>query len=1135
LNDAAGFPIRLYVFGSPRLEVNGETAHVDTRKSLALLIYLALGSGSDRRDRLVNLFWPDSDPVHGRAVLRRTLSALKSILPDGILVSDRDTIGLRVDRLWVDAREFRELLKLAYEQTTPGEVACDRCEPLLERAVALYQADFMEGFSLPGSYTYDEWQFFTADTLRREVIDSLQRLVAALETQNDLERALLHAHRWLALDRQDEAVHRDLMRLYARAGQRSAALRQYHECVAVLQDQLGVKPQPATTSLYRSIESGQVTFTALDPGHAALPAHSTAVIPAPVSTSQLTGGGEARPENLTELRPRHNLPILLTSFVGRKHEVDEILRQIRLPHCRLLTLVGAGGTGKTRLALQAAEALAAVQEDPSMFPDGIWFIELAGLVDSAQILHLLARVLDLRETLGRTLLDAVRDYVRSRRMLLVFDNCEHVIGVIADIAQTLLRSNQQLHILATSRELLGVEGERALHVYPLPAPSHDRFLDLDDLSSYDSVRLFIARAQAVSQTFALTAANSAAVAQICRRLDGIPLAIELAAVRLRSLSPEQIAKRLDDAFHLLVGGSRTSLPRQQTLRASISWSYDYLSPDEQQLLQRLSVFVRGWTYEAAEAVCASGKGPSQFLDLLTSVVSKSLVIFDSSQSEPRYRMLETIRQYALEKLQTAGDESAARTSHSEYYICLLHTTHPGILSSLFRSVADGLENEKDNVLAALDWALQRGQLRGILTSVDSLINFFYSMNLLSKGEEIIEGLLEHCEYPQAVILQARLGALHFAEGKYAKASEEMQECLAHAREAADWPEIAFCLHFLGNVRRWQGISADARAYYQECLTIYQGLGDTAGTGMALYELGETEAHLGNYAVAREYYLQSLAIAREVDTFEKIAYNLDKLGGICFYIGQYADSTVYYRESLDYFERLGDKFGQFLAWGGLGFNAWARGGSSLPEARDCMWRSLLLCHEVGLQYHMVDRYGLLALVENSLGEYEKGREHAAAGLAIYRLYDNPIFAPLNLCVLGEAEAGLGDFAAARQHFLAALKKGIDLQTLPTVAMTLYNVAAMWVRQSPTLPAPEARQVRLLALRIALFVANYPAAWYANRQRAQALLAELEAGAAGLDMRQVHPEESAASPAPNEPFGLSGGLLAVVEAVNAQLIT
>ena len=1132
MNDAAALSIRLYVFGSPRLEVNGKTAHVDTRKSLALLIYLALGTGSDRRDRLVNLFWPDSDPVHGRAVLRRTLSALKSNLPDGMLISDRDTIRLRLDGLWVDACEFRNLLKLANEQSAPGERVCDGCQPLLERAVDLYRADFMEGFSLPGSYTYDEWQFFTADTLRREVIDTLQRLVAGLETQNDLERAMLYAHRWLALDRQDEAAHRDLMRLYARAGQRSAALRQYHECVAVLQDQLGVKPQPATTSLFRSIESGQVTFAALDPAHSI---HSGGRVPASAPVAQLPPAGESHPEDRSELRPRHNLPILLTSFVGRKHEVDEILRQVRLPHCRLLTLIGAGGTGKTRLVLQAAEALTAALEDPPIFPDGIWFIELAGLVDSAQILQLLARVLDLRETLGRTQLDAVRDFIRSRRLLLIFDNCEHVIGVIADIAQTLLRSNQHLHILATSRELLGVEGERALNVYPLPAPSHDRFLDLDELSSYDAVQLFIERALAVSPAFTLAPANSAAVAQICRRLDGIPLAIELAAVRLRSLSPEQIAQRLDDAFHLLVGGSRTSLPRQQTLRASISWSYDYLSPDEQQLLQRLSVFVRGWTYEAAEAVCASGKDSVQFLDLLTSLVSKSLVIFDPSQTGPRYRMLETIRQYALEKLQTAGDESAACTNHSEYYIQLLHVTHPDILSSLFRSVSDGLENEKDNVLAALDWAVQRGQLRGILTSVDALINFFYNLNLLNKGEEMVDGLLEHCDYQQAVILQARLGSLHFAEGKYAKALEELQECLAHAREAADWPETAFCLHFLGNVRRWQGISAEARAYYQECLNIYQGLGDTPGTGMALYELGETEAHLGNYAAAREYYLQSLVIAREVDTYEKIAYNLDKLGGICFYIGQYADSTIYYRESLDYFVRLGDRFGQFLAWGGLGFNAWARGGASLVEARDCMWRSLRLCHEVGLQYHMVDRYGLLGMVENSLGEYEKGREHAAAGLAIYHVYDNPIFAPLNLCVLGEAEAGLGDFAAARQHFLAALKKGMDLQTLPTVAMILYNVAAMWVRQCPALPVPEARQVRLLALRTALFVANYPAAWYAVRQRAHALLAELQEGADALDMRQVVPEEAAAASAPNETIGRNAGLQAVVEAVNAQLIT
>ena len=346
----------------------------------------------------------------------------------------------------------------------------------------------------------------------------------------------------------------------------------------------------------------------------------------------------------------NNLPLQLTSFVGREKEIAEVKRLLGTAH--LLTLTGPGGTGKTRLSLQVAA------EELSSFPDGVWFIELAPLADPSLAVQIIASALELREQFGRPLVDVITDYLRGKISLLLLDNCEHLVETCAKLAHDLLHACPRLKIMASSREALGVAGETAYRVPSLSLP------DAQNLTQCESVQLFIERATAAQSRFALTESNARAVAQICQRLDGIPLALELAAARVKVLSVEQIAARLDDRFRLLTGGSRTALPRQQTLRALIDWSYSLLSEQERMLFRRLAVFIGGWTLEAAEAVCASdGIESDEVLDLLTRLVDKSLVSMEEQAGEARYRRLETIRQYSREKFLEADDVEAVRDRH----------------------------------------------------------------------------------------------------------------------------------------------------------------------------------------------------------------------------------------------------------------------------------------------------------------------------------------------------------------------------------------------------------------------------------------------------------------------------------------
>lgn len=507
----------------------------------------------------------------------------------------------------------------------------------------------------------------------------------------------------------------------------------------------------------------------------------------------------------------HNLPVQLTSFIGREWELSQGKQWLAITH--LLTLTGPGGTGKTRLALQLATEVS--QE----YLDGVWHVELAPLTDPALVPQTIAFALGVREQPGRTIFDSLGDYLRAKRLLLILDNCEHLIEIWAQLSDHLLRTAPGLKILATSRESLGISGEMTYRVPSLELPDPRQPSDLDELAQNDCVHLFVDRASAALPHFHLSPKNASAVIQICRRLDGIPLAIELAAARTKVFPPEQIAARLDDRFRLLTGGSRTALERHQTLQALIDWSYELLSEAERQLLGRLSVFSGGWSIEAVQAVCADESG-DEGLDTLAHLVDKSLVIVEEEAEEGRYRLLETIRQYGRNKLLESGEVAMVRDRHLEYYLRFVELAEPKLRGAEQLEWLDRVEGEHGNLRAALAWSLESEKPNLALRLTGALHYFWELRGYFSEGQKWLDDALAHSGHEQKMI---DMEVVYRAKALYG--AGRMRSLML-----SDW-DIAFGL-------------------IDESLRLYRLLGDKWWMAVVLDSIGYMLIFAGDFETAR---------------------------------------------------------------------------------------------------------------------------------------------------------------------------------------------------------------------------------------------------------------------------------------------
>ncbi|HEV2473473.1 MAG TPA: tetratricopeptide repeat protein, partial [Chthonomonadales bacterium] len=677
----------------------------------------------------------------------------------------------------------------------------------------------------------------------------------------------------------------------------------------------------------------------------------------------------------------NNLPIQSTSFIGRETELTKT--RALLTRTRLMTLTGSGGCGKTRLALQLAADIV------DNYTDGVWLVELAGVTDSALVPQAVASVLTPSASLAPPILDSLCASLKSKRLLLLMDNCEHILEACAALADSLLRTCAGITVLATSREGLSIPGEVNYSVPSLSLPEPVRSPSTESIYQSEAVRLFAERAALHQPEFHITPQNGAILAAICRRLDGIPLAIELAAARARSLSLVELNARLDQRFRLLTGGSRTALPRQQTLRAAIDWSYRLLSPAEKSMLQRLSGFVGGWSLPAAEHVCANDEEEalpavqpeagsegmviksSMVLELLTTLTDKSLVSVDTSTGATRYRLLETVRQFARELFDHGDDGPRVRDRHRDYFLALAETAAPNVMGAAQGEWIARLEEDHENLIAAVSWcqAGESGAEKGV-RMVGALWRFWMVRGHLTTGRLLMAEALARPEAAAPTLVRAKAlvgaGGLAWSQGDLPEAHRLNMECLSIFRQLGDKRAIAGTLGNLGMIAAEQGDGTSARKIYEECLAIQRELGleqDIAGT---LCNMGNIADREGDVATARRLYEESLEIDRRLGSPSDVADTIDNLAGVAMDQGDPAAAMALLQESLPLRRSSLDKSGLCRTLNDLALTFFDLG--DYPAARKVVEESLATRRESADPRGIaacLSIFARLAMVDNEL--------------------------------------------------------------------------------------------------------------------------------------------------------------------------
>ena len=786
--------------------------------------------------------------------------------------------------------------------------------------------------------------------------------------------------------------------------------------------------------------------------------------------------------------PRHNLPRQMNPFIGREKQQAEL--QALLATAPLVTLLGPGGIGKTRLALQVAEA---VRE---RYREGVWMVELAELTEPSLLAQTVASALGMREEPGQSLTRTLLDYFKGKHLLLLLDNCEHLIAACATLAASLLKACPHLTILATSRELLQIPGENAYPVPSLAVPDSRHLPAIESLAEYEAVRLFLDRALLVQPAFAITPANALSLASLCQRLDGIPLALELSAARIRSLSVEEINARLDNRFRLLTGGSRAALPRQQTLRALIDWSYDLLNAREKALFHRLSVFAGGWTLEAAEQVCSGGEIEEwEALDLLTSLVDKSLVVAETEQGKTRYRLLETLREYGRDRLEESGEAEILRQRHQAFFVALAVEAEPKLKGAEQTEWLKHLEDEHENLRSALDESFKQKEgspntLSGetALRFCGMLQRFWWTRGHLSEGREWSERALRQTDAQERTRERARtlhgagvmarmqgdyisartyheqsldiqrefgdregiaislnsLGSVTEAQGEYASALAYHEESLAIRREIGDRRGIAASLNSLGNIAYYQSDFDSARAYFEQSLDIQREVGDRKGIATSLNNLGNVTEVQGDYASARSCHDESLSLFREIGDRRGIAASLNSLGNVTSDQNDFDSARVYYKECLDIQQEMGDRSAAATSLNNLGLMAHHQ--SDFAFARACYEQSLSLVREIGDRNGVALSLNNLGLVADSLEDYASALAYHEESLSIRREIGDRSGVAYSLHSLGNVAYLQGDYASARARYEQSLNIKREIGDRIGIAYALEAFARLAVKES-----------------------------------------------------------------------------------------
>jgi predicted ATPase/DNA-binding SARP family transcriptional activator len=979
--------LKLFLLGSPRLERDDEPLKIEARKNIALLAYLAITGEHHSREALVTLLWPELDPSRARAGLRRNLSTLKKTIGDQWLLIDRETIGLSATGgIWSDVGQFRDLLAESKRHDHQDGEVCPHCLAVLTEAVELYRGDFLEGFSLRDSPGFDDWQFFQTESLCEELAAGLEQLAGLQTTLGDYGSAIPYARRWLDLDTLHEPAHRQLMKLYAWSNQRAAALRQYDECKRILEDELSVSPEEDTTLLYQAIKS-------------------KSIFPPQVQT--------ASPQKAS---PRGDLPIQPTPFVGRKAELTALLGLLISPDVRLVTIFGGGGMGKSRLALEAAGALS------HSFSDGVYFVSLASLESAEGIVPTVAKVLDFSFYERSHPEQQLLDHLSQVNLLLIMDNFEHLLEG-ADWVTEVLMNTTNVKILTTSRARLNVQGE---HLYPIlgmdfpqvlsALTDQEGFDESKEVNRYGAVQLFWQAARRVQPGFRLTATNYHHVVRICHLVDGMPLAILLAAAWVDMLPIADIAAEIDKGVDFLETDMRDMPERQRSLQAVFAHSFCTLSQQEQEMFQVLSVFRGGFTRKAAEDVVGGS-----LLDL-RSLVDKALL---NCTPTGRYVIHELLRQYAGEKLEDSPTAyKAAREGHATYYLNILREQALMLKGPQAQSALLEIDTESQNVRSAWNWAAREKRVDLLESALEGLFTFYLWRRRYQEGESACRMAVKYLSPIDTDDGRRLLASLYMWEGSFSLrldriglANQRLQDSMALQKvlesEGMDMRQNKASLLLQMAYTTFDIDLRDANQLSEASLFLFREMNDSWGTANAMSSMGWAAMSSGNYSKARELFLESLTIRHSLGDQRGI---IDSLGGLtftAFFAGQYKGAEEYIRQTISFLQEYGVQADIY--------DRQSTGGDQLKIKVESApielmhQESLGFYSDIGFSHSYGPSNSALGTIKKHLGQYDEALRQAQIGIAFGNKVGWRSEVALSLQLLGDLALSDKSYAEAHKHY------------------------------------------------------------------------------------------------------------------------
>ncbi len=1043
--------IEIRLFGTPSLRVNGQpvTGFI-SNKAPALVYYLAATEHTQMRDLLATLLWTNTPEPDAKRNLRTVLSNLRTVL-NPFLEITRTTVSLNTTTVaLIDSAMFMANIKAA-EQV---ELDSAQRGALLAEAVALYQGSLLDGFHTRDAEAFEEWLRNEREHFQRLALQTLSELTAHHAHQGELLAGINYASRLLTLDPTREETHRRLMLLFALDGQPGAALAQYHRCQAILRQELGSEPQLETIELFERIRAGEFKH------NPALSIMRTAMEP---------------------LAVRHNLPAEFSAFVGRAEELQQLQQQLQDATCRLLTIAGLGGVGKTRLALAAAQSLVA-STNAMAFPAGIWFVPLSGLEAVGQIENHLATAIAESMQIPLTggapttqLIQALYD----KALLLILDDFDHPAAT--PLLTALLHGTHNVKLLVTARSRLNLRGEQVVSLDGLAVPPASLLRpelavttaeSAALLNAYAATELFMVRARTVTPHFTLNRATATAIVQICQLVQGLPLGIELAATWVRLLSCAEIAAEIAQNLDFLENTLADAPVQQRSLRAVFHASWRLLSTPEQQCLRQLALFRGGFTRGAAAKVAGA------VLPLLALFVDKSFVRrtvptintgTDSIGTDDtganyaagnvRYELPEVIRQFAAEQLAAAGEKARTAARHADYYITLLASQRPQLVGGGQTEGLHTIGRDIENIRTAWQWSgthLSDGGLAQLGQSLDALFHYYDMRSWFQEGATVFAQTAAQVAHHLATTnrdasatiiwakLQARHGWFAFHLGQSRESRSLLEESLQQLQLLAA-NEAIFNLNYLAAILRHQGEFSAAQRYAQAALQLAQAHEEPMGASIALNILGQVASLLGKVEEARAHLRQALALKRQLGDRWGLTYSLTYLGRVAQATGEYAAAQKLFQESLLIYQAIGDQRGVAFALQNLADTAYAAGQISTAQT------------------------------------------HYRESLQIYRDIGNRAEASRTLSRLGEATCAAGDYAVAAQQVDEALTLAWTVQSTPDMLAALLGLAALMMATG--LPEQAVQPLQL--------VYHHSASSQAQKQKAAQRLATIGADSSSSD--------------------------------------